>query len=255
MQESKQGIKSIELGIEILKKVSEYDRPLSITEISNICDMSKSKLYRYLISFVKTGYLEKDENLKYTIGNELILLGVRALDNVNIGKIATPYIHNLRDNINETVALGLWGENGPFFVKWEPSFNHANISLGVREGSQINVTKSATGKIFTAFLPREKTKKLVSNELNGDDMAIEAFYEEVKVLRETKFATTQDTLLPAISALSVPIFGRNGIIMAALNVVGFTDTLDMSDDSNIAKEMKKNAYLLSTDLGYTAIKQ
>ncbi|MGJ9460689.1 IclR family transcriptional regulator [Oceanobacillus sp. CF4.6] len=247
-EETKQGIQSIELGIKMLKIISDYDRPLTITEISNLCDISKSKAYRYLISFVKTGFLQKNENLKYSIGNELILIGVRAHSNVDIDKLSTSYISELRDKINETVSMALWGEKGPFFLKWEPSNSHVNI--GVQQGTQIKVTQSATGKLFAAFSPREKTEKLINEELNGDQTAIDSFYNELKIIREKKFATTQDTLIPAISALSAPVFGKNGEIDACISVIGFTESLDVSEDSIIAKELKKNAYLLSRDMGY-----
>lgn len=246
--ESKQGIQSVELGIKMLKVISENERPLTITEISHLCDISKSKAYRYLISFVKTGFLEKDENLKYTLGNELTLLGIRALGNLDIDKLSTPYLLQLRDKINQTVAIALWGEKGPFFLKWEPSQNHINI--GLQQGSQISVTQSATGKLFATYLPREKTKPLIEEELNYDQKAVENFYKKVEKVKEAGFANTQDTLIPAISALSVPILNRYGEIAASLLALGFTDSLDISKDSYIAVEMQKVARSLSKELGY-----
>ena len=53
------GIQSIEVGIDVLKKIAEAGKPLSITEIAILCDTSKSKLHWYLTSFIRTGILEK----------------------------------------------------------------------------------------------------------------------------------------------------------------------------------------------------
>lgn len=247
MVESKQGIQSVELGIKMLKVISE-NSPLSITEISNLCDVSKSKAYRYLISFLKTGFLKRDENLKYSLGNELTLLGIRALGDMDLDKISESYLRQLRDDINETVAIILWGERGPFFLRWEPSQNHVNI--GIHQGSQISVTRSAAGKLFAAYLPREKTKLLIEEELNYDRQKIESFYNEVERVKKVGLAYTQDTLIPAISALCAPVFDRHGEITASLLTLGFTDKLDISENSSIAKKMKKSAEALSKELGH-----
>lgn len=253
MTGTKQGIQSVELAIKMLKVISESDKPLSITEISDLCEISKSKAYRYLISLVKTGFLEKDENLKYSLGNELTLIGIRALGQSTLDQMSTPYLEQLRDRINKTVAITLWGDGGPFFLKWLPSHNHFNI--GIQQGSQIKVTQSASGKIYAAFLPREKTEPLVKRELNFDEEKIEEFYKKAEEAKKLRFANTQDTLIPAISAMSVPIFDRDAKMVASLLVLGFTDSIDVSIDSDIALEMKKTAESLSKELGYMPIQK
>ena len=247
--DKKQGIQSLELGIQILKVVSESEKPLTITKISNLCGISKSKAHRYLISLLKTNFLTRDEDLKYSIGSELILIALRSLENIDIGKIATPYLQNLRDKVNETVALALWGEKGPFFLKWEPSNKH--INLDIRQGTQISVTQSASGKIFAAFLPKEQTEQVISTELNGDEEKINNFYKGLDKIREKKFANTIDTLIQLFQPFLYP-FLENNEIMACLVVVGFTKSLDPSEDSEIAVELKHVAKLLSYDLGYRA---
>ena len=68
-----QGIQSIEVGMDILKKIAEAGKPISISEIAILCDTSKSKLHRYLTSFVRTGMLKKIKMLNIYL--ELKYLG------------------------------------------------------------------------------------------------------------------------------------------------------------------------------------
>ena len=75
MDQEKKGIQSIELGFSILKEVSRAEKPLTITELSKLCNMSKSQLYRYLISLCKVGALEKDSDLRYSMGKEMLTMG------------------------------------------------------------------------------------------------------------------------------------------------------------------------------------
>ncbi|WP_456687913.1 helix-turn-helix domain-containing protein [Aeribacillus sp. SP014] len=55
----KKGIKSIEVGFSIVKAVSRSDEPLTITELSKICNMPKSQIYRYLVSLCRIGFFKK----------------------------------------------------------------------------------------------------------------------------------------------------------------------------------------------------
>src|SRR6476660_4668730 len=126
-----QGIQSIEAGIHILKKVAEAGKPLSITEISILCDTSKSKLHRYLTSFIRTGILEKNQDAKYFLGTELIMLGLKASQTLNITDMVAPYLVDIKDSLNETAALAIWGESGPFFVSWEEANGPVNIGIKV----------------------------------------------------------------------------------------------------------------------------
>ena len=109
MDQEKKGIQSIELGFSILKEVSRADKPLTITELSKLCKMPKSQLYRYLISLCKVGALEKDSDLRYSLGKEMLTMGIFAMKKTDITVKAFPYIKKLNELLNETVALAIWG--------------------------------------------------------------------------------------------------------------------------------------------------
>ena len=133
-EESKsQGIQSVEVGMDILKKIAEAGKPISISEIAILCETSKSKLHRYLTSFVRTGMLEKNQDAKYILGTELLRLGLKASQKLNITEIVAPHLMDLKESLNETAALAIWGQNGPFFVSWEE--NDGPINIGIKVGS------------------------------------------------------------------------------------------------------------------------
>jgi DNA-binding IclR family transcriptional regulator len=242
------GIQSLELGMEILKKIADAGKPLTITEISNVCDMSKSKLHRYLTSFCRAGILEKSAELRYSLGTELILLGLKASERIDVKETGMPYLIKLRERLNETVALAIWGESGPFFIRWEES-NRA-INLGIKVGSQVSVTKSATGKIFAAYLPRERTEKLVKRELDASQTDSSGFYRGLQQIREQGYADTEGELLHGIAAISCPVFGTNQELVAAITVVGLIGQLDISHDSEPVRLLKNTCSELSRAMGY-----
>lgn len=243
-----QGIQSIEVGIDIIKKIAGAGKPLSITEIAVLCNTSKSKLHRYLTSFIKTGILEKSQDAKYTLGTELILLGLKASQKLSIQDIAAPHLMDIKEMLNETAALAIWGENGPFFVRWEE--NNRPINIGIRSGSQVSLTTSATGRVFAAFLPIKKTEIKINEELANSSITQEQFQNMIEMIKKNGYCYVNSSYIPGISAVACPIFDSSSKIVAALTAVGLESTLDTSENSKAVQLLKEKALLLSKLLGW-----
>lgn len=241
-----QGIQSLELGIEILKKIGEAEKPLTISEISDLCDISKSKLHRYLTSFYRTGFLQRNSSLKYSIGKELITIGLNASKNINIKEAAKPVLLNLRDQLNETVFLSIWRGNGPYPIDIVES--NRSYTIGINVGSNTSITKTTAGRLFAAYLPKEMTKYSLQKELFVYKVDKEAFYKELSVIKEMGYSITKGTLVPGIVAIGCPVFGPNDVIAATISVVGILGTMDQSSDSKVIALLKKECEYLSENL-------
>lgn len=249
MDQGKKGIQSIELGFSILKEVSRADKPLTITELSKRCNMSKSQLYRYLISLCKVGALEKDSDLRYSLGKEMLTMGLFAMQKTDITVKAFPYIKKLNERLNETVALATWvDEEGPLFVEWEESKKPINVNI--RAGSLVHLTTTATGHIFTAFLPEEKTRNIIQKELNENQIEQTELESIISFVKKENYAYTT-SYLSGITALAAPVFDYKNELVAAICIVGVTEVLDISKDSIVIKELLKNAQALSAQLGHS----
>jgi DNA-binding IclR family transcriptional regulator len=250
MEEPKgHGIQSLELGLDILKKIAGVGKPLTVTEISSLCGISKSKLHRYLTSFSRSGILQKNADLKYTLGIDLILLGIKASEQFDIQSICHPYLIQLKEDLNETAALAIWGEQGPFFIQWEAG-NRA-VNLGIKTGSQVSVTESAPGKLFAAYLPKERTQQLIDRELSERGIEMDSLTDELKDIRQKGYCVSTDSLVPGITAVSCPALDINGNIAAALTVVFMTGALDTSATSEFIQLLQQKGSELSRALGYT----
>ena len=54
-------------------------------------------------------------------------------------------VGELRDEINETTALAVWGDNGPVIVRWERP--RRPITVNVVTGTTLGVLSSAAGRV------------------------------------------------------------------------------------------------------------
>ncbi|MCM3653407.1 IclR family transcriptional regulator [Metabacillus litoralis] len=242
------GIQSIEVGMDILKKIAEVSKPLSITEIAKLCDTSKSKLHRYLTSFTRTGILEKDQNAKYILGTELVMLGLKASQKLNITDMVAPHLIDIKDTLNETAALAIWGESGPFFVSWEES--NGPVNIGIKVGSRVSITQSAAGRVFSAFLPEEITEDKINIELEKYSIDQDLFQDKINFIHKKGYSFVNSTILPGISAIAAPIFNRTSNLVAVLTVVGLENSLDTSENSTAVHMLKEKSVMISRLLGW-----
>ena len=242
------GIQSIEVGVKILKMVAEAEKSITITELVELCQTSKSKLHRYLTSFVRTEMLEKSEDSKYILGRETLRLGLKASHDLKIVDIANSHLIYLKELFNQTTALAVWGDNGPFFVSWIEGTGPINI--GVKVGSKVSATDSAVGRIFANYLPGDMTSMLIAKELEESGISFKEFSSSLSSISLYGFTSVNGTIIPGISAVATPIFNHNNSVIAALCIVGLPHTVDTSAESSMVKELKKRSALISETIGW-----
>lgn len=247
-ENKKQGIQSIEIGVSILQFVAAAEKPITITELADLCETSKSKLYRYLNSFVRTGMLEKDENAKYILGREILRLGLKASNEVKIVDIAQPYLLQLKEKYNETSALALFGEDGPFFASWEESAGPINI--GIKVGSKIGLTNSATGKVFSGYLSEKVINALISKEFDNDVKKISDFKANLSSIRDAGYSYTDGTIVKGISAIAAPVFDYSDNVVGVISIVGLASSIDTTSNSEIVLNLKQCGIQISKELGW-----
>ncbi|WP_066383152.1 IclR family transcriptional regulator [Neobacillus mesonae] len=238
-----QGIQSLELGINILIKIGEMDKSLSITEISDMCGISKSKLHRYLTSFCRTGFLQRDSSLQYSIGPALVAIGNNANIGQDIKDLAKPSLIKLRDLVNETVFLSVWAGDAPYPIDIEES--RRQMTIGIKVGYKTSIVLTTTGRLFAAFLPEKEVQHYLHKDLLEHHMDPDEFQMELSSIREMGYSVADDILVPGLVAVSCPVFGSDNRIVATITIVGIKGVLDLSSDSQIITSLRKECMKLT----------
>lgn len=246
-----QGNQSIELGGVVLRALVHRREALPLRDISAESGLSKGKARRYLLSFTRIGLVEQDGDTGfYRLGPLAIQLGLAAVAGLDVARLSTPVLAELRRATQETVVLAIWSDNGPTVLRFEES--RRPVTLNVRVGSSLPMLLSATGLVFGAYLDSEAVKARITDEL-ADKRAgaptragLEAMLDDV---RRRGLARVEGTLLSGVSALGAPVFDHRGQLAAALMVVGHQGIMDVSWHGPIAKSLAAAAAELSRRLG------
>lgn len=252
--DGKHGVQSLEIGMGILRAMVNGQRSMMLKEIAAAADMPASKAHRYLVSLIRAGLVEQDPmSSRYDLGAFAMNIGLVALDRLDRVRLGLNAIAEMRDEINQTTALAVWGDKGPVIVRWERP--RRPITVNVITGTVLDMLSSATGRVFAAWLPRKTVAPLIAAEIKADDVpadlktraGVEAMLAEV---RSEGFATTKGFhRVPGVEAVAAPVFNfKNEITMAVL-VVGVQGMFDVSPEGEVVTCLKRHAEALSLRLG------
>lgn len=251
------GIQSIEVGFRLLQALAASPRAMMLRDLAAAADMSPAKAHRYLVSFQRLGAVTQDAvSQRYDLGPFALQLGLAGLNRLDPVRKARPILSQLRDEMDQTAGIAVWGNHGPTIVHWEESSHPVSVSL--RLGDVMPMLNSATGRLYGAYLSRRQTLPLIERELatRGDvalpDMpASLAEYDAIcDDVRRHGAARTRGGVLPGINAISTPVFDANGHLSMALIVLGAQSVFDAEWGGAVDRRVRDIAQRISSELGY-----
>jgi DNA-binding IclR family transcriptional regulator len=253
----RQGIQSIEVGFRLLDVLASNGRPMMLRDIARGAGMPAAKAHRHMVSFMRTGMIEQDSGSgRYLLGSYALDVGLSALGRLDPVRLAGHILENLCEDIQETVALAVWGNRGATIVRIFDS--GAPITITLRAGTVLPLCKSATGQAFAAFFRSPFLKQMLDQELReiseGSKIAITAARRQLeKTLTEIRrhgISRASGSLTPGINGFSAPVFDHSGMMVAAITSLGAVGEFSVEWDSPVAKAMLAAAGDLSRKLGF-----
>jgi DNA-binding IclR family transcriptional regulator len=252
------GIQSIEVGFRLLDVLTNEPRAMMLRDLAQRAGMSPAKAHRYLVSFLRLGVVSQDPlSGRYELGGFALQMGLARLARVDGVKLARIALTELRDRLDQTVGIAVWGNQGPTVVHWMESSHPAKASLKL--GDVMPLLGSATGLLFAAYLPLSKTQALLERELadsrrspHGGGPRTEEEVERVLAgVREDEGVRVEGMLLPTIHAFCMPVFDADGNLALGLIALGHEGAFDLRWDGEIGVALRACARKLSYELGYS----
>ena len=259
------GIQSVEVGFSLLEVLSNAGGALMLRDLAAQANMSAAKAHRYLVSFQRLGLVVQDAgSTRYDLGPAALKLGLASLARVDAVKLARTRIGLVMPQISQTLALAVWGNQGPCMVHWEESPQAVTVNL--RLGDVMPLLSSATGLCFAAFMATRqaavntrlkvllkdelaRAQKLGRQDVPANMTQLTALLDEA---RRQGLARVINTLLPGVGAFCAPVFDADGHMVLGMVALGSLSTFETDWGGAVATPLKAAAQQLSSDLGYIA---
>jgi DNA-binding IclR family transcriptional regulator len=256
LEKAQRGIQSIEVGGELLRVLVRTQHPMQLRDLARDARMSPAKAHRYLVSFGKLGLAKQDPSTgAYELGPFALQLGLVSLQRLDALREAGPAAAQLAAQIGHTVFVTVRGNLGPTVVRMEESGQPLHVNM--RTGTVMSLMNTATGMVFSSFLPPKMIEGLLENEairMGGvrgiDATGMKRFEHALSETRRRGLARVVGTPIPGVNAVSAPVFDAGGNIVLAMTAMGPTGTFDPAWDGEIANALRNCANAVSARLGY-----
>jgi DNA-binding IclR family transcriptional regulator len=218
-QAGRRGIQSIEIGARVIDALRQAPGPQSLKELAVAARIPTSNCHRYLVSFVRAGFVSQDPaTSRYDLGPGLLQAGLAALSRLDAVEIGTNALTRLVDSTGHTGLLAIWADLGPVIVRWMPG--RLAIRTTLSTGSRMPLLTSATGRIFLAYLPNRQTARLAAKEMMTGKANAKAIAADI---RTRGMARVSGDHIPGLNAIAAPILDLHGEAAAAITLVGLSD--------------------------------
>ena len=252
------GIQSVEVGFTLLEVLAQGQGPLMLRDLAAAAHMSAAKAHRYLVSFQRLGLVQQDSaSTRYDLGPAALRVGLAALSRVDAVRMARERMPALMHEIGHTVALAVWGNQGPTIVHWQEAPQTLST---LRLGDVMPLLTSATGRCFAAFLPptrihaRLKAELAHAQKMGRSDVptSLAQARDMLDEVRAQGLSRVVDTLLPGVVGFCAPVFDADRHLVLGILALGPRASLDAGWQGPVARALRHAAQQLSQDLGHPA---
>jgi len=230
-------VQSVVTGFRLIEALEAAPGPVSLKELAAAAGMPPSRAHAYLASLRAVGLVIQDEEGgRYDLGPRALSLGLAALGRLDVRDAALPAMRRFRDETGEAVHLSVWAGQAPVIVSRLDG--RRGGSLSIRLGTMLPLERSASGRIFLAFLDE------------ADETVRRRLSETVEQVRADRMAMTDGLLNAGFAAISVPVLDHLGGIAGAMTTLGAAGHLNTAPDGPTAKALRAAGESASAAMGH-----
>jgi DNA-binding IclR family transcriptional regulator len=253
---STRGNSTILIGLEVIQALTDLGGPSSLGAVAARTQLSSSRAYRYLRALVDGGFVTQDKSSgHYDLGIGILHLGLSAIGRVDPVRHALPIMHRVTEQTGFTTVLSLWGSNGPTVIRCENGT--LDMSLKVREGANLSLLSTATGKVFLAYMPEKIVEPFLKREIAlwnahhpRKEMMTKAKVDAMrKDVRRRGLSSTLGYRNPTAN-ICAPIFDSEGRIRLAMSIISVIGQTDLNDRGETAKILLAATRDVSFQIGF-----
>jgi len=212
-----ESVKSAERALRIIELLTVHGAT-EFTEIAARLDLPKSSAHYLLATMRDGGFLDFDAGTRrYTVGPRLWEAGQAYIRDLDVARVAGPYLERARDVLGETVQLAvLDGLDNVYVGKAET--DHA-LQLVSKIGSRLPAYATGLGKVLLAGLaPEEFGRRLAHVELQKFTSTtitdVDDLRRELTTIRRRGYALDRGEYASGVFCVAAPINNAVGTIAA-----------------------------------------
>jgi IclR family pca regulon transcriptional regulator len=250
-------IQSLERGLAIIRAFGADAPEQTVTELAAKTQLTRATTRRFLITLVQLGYVETDGRV-FRLTPRLLELGYAFLSGLGFPDVALPHLERLVAEVGESSEASILDGDDIVYVVRVPSSTIMTVSINV--GARMPAHATSMGHVLLADLPDEELDAYLARASLDPYQAQTVTDRDVlraRVLhaRADGYAIVDQELEEGLIAIAVPVGGRDGRAIAAINLS--THVARRSVESlrtELLEPLRRTARLIEADLVGSAVR-
>ena len=258
-QESGLILSTLDKGLHVLEVLASVDtgQGLTLTELSRVLAMHRTTLLRILTTLQTRDFVTRDYATdRYRIGLRVLSLSGAVLRNLDIRQVARPVLQELCAHVEELVLLTVLSEEA--IVTIDRFEGNLTLSLRTTLGERRPMYCTASGKAMLAFLPDDTVESILAKGMPPltprTITSREAMRQHLADIKQRGFAWDDEERIEDLRCVAAPIFGHDGVVIAAVSVVTFAMNTPWKQVLQLGEDTRHAAQEISRRLGYIGYK-
>lgn len=254
MKDTKGKVQSLDRAFQLIEIIANAQEPLTLKKVTELAALPKPTTYRILSSLESWGYVELDERKGYKLGVKFLQLGAKVQEELDIRKVARPYLKKLNDLTKETVFLSILHKGRGLYI--DKLDGQHSVRLVAQVGSLNYLHCSGLGKCLLAGLPEEEQKqrlrnmelpKITENTITDPEI----LFDQLKTIKEQGYAIDDMEGEEGVRCIAAPIKDHRGKVVAAVSISGPAARITLEViETDLKKALLETAQEISRALGY-----
>ena len=215
-------VQSFARGLEVIRSFSAEAPQQTLSEVAARTGLTRAGARRILLTLQTLGYVDSDGRW-FRLTPRILDLGFAYLSSLPIWNLAEPVMEQLAEQLGEAVSAAVLDGTDVVYVLRVSTRKIMRISLAA--GSRLPAYCASLGRVLLAGLPDDAARAVLER---SDRVAftrrtlteVDALMDEVQRARSQGWALVDQELEEGLISMAAPILGRNGQMLAAINVSG-----------------------------------
>ncbi|MGJ7565726.1 IclR family transcriptional regulator [Variovorax sp. GB1R11] len=224
---------SLEKGLAVLRAFSARRRTMTLADVAEATDITKSSAQRMVFTLEKLGYVRKHpKTRRYQLTPRVMEIGFNYLAAHSLIDVANPFLSELTKVTTETSCLTEPDGLDMVYVARFVSAQFVPVHMPI--GSRIPMYCTASGRAYLSALPEQEARALIEA---SDRVAhtmhtctdVDDILQALRQARQQGFATNAEELFLGDMTIAAPVLGSQGRPVASVHVVAPTSRWTMDE--------------------------
>jgi len=213
-------VQSLERGLAVIQAFGPDSSEMTISEVAEATGTTRATARRFLLTLEQLGHIRNDGR-KFSLTPHVLGLGYAYLSSLNWWQNAQPAMEDVVKELQESCSASVLDGKDVIYVARVSATRIMSINLSI--GTRLPAHVTSLGRVLLSHQTQEMLDAYLADIVpykftDHSKTDINELRDAIETARLKGYALVDQELETGLRSLAVPIYDRNGHILAALNV-------------------------------------